>query len=182
MDQAWRSRLIGDTLDAVPQLEKVRAVGLELGRALVLACRADDPATIPIEGLDNIPEPRPLIIIGNSSRNATVANVGQVDKKPAGEADMSCQARPLGADWVFDDLDQNFLTLAEEVGNIGVRHIGLQSLALLGEKNVGEIVENAARFTYVKERVAGESDVDERGLHTRKDPGDATLVEVAHHR
>ena len=95
---------------------------------------------------------------------------------------MSRQTCPLGADWVFDDLDENFLTLAEEVGNIGVRHIGLQNLALLGKKNVGEIIENTARFANVKERIASKPNIDERCLHSWKDPVDPTLVEVTDHR
>ena len=111
-----------------------------------------------------------------------VANVGQVDEKSSWEADVSRQSCPLGADRVFDDLDKDFLALAKEVGDIRVRHVGLKSLALLCKKNVCEIIENTARFADVKKRVAGKPDINERCLHSWKDPVDPTLVQVADHR
>ena len=79
-------------------------------------------------------------------------------------------------------MDEDFLTLLEEVGYVGVGRIGLESLAVFAEKDVCEVIENAASLADIEKCVAGKPDIDERGLHPGQDAIDAALVEVADHR
>ena len=53
MDQTWSSRLIGDTLDPIPHLHEILAVGIEFSRALIFSGGADDPAAGRFEVLDS---------------------------------------------------------------------------------------------------------------------------------
>ena len=91
---------------------------------------------------------------------------------------MGRQASALGADGVFDYLYEDFLTMPEEVGDIGIGRIGLQVLVFFGEKNIREIIENAARLPDVQKCVAGKADVDESRLHPGKYAVDTTLVKI----
>lgn len=73
----------------------------------------------------------------------------------------------LGTEGVLDHLNQSLLPLAQEVGNIRVRGVGLDRIAFLGEEDIGEIVEDSPGFANVEKGIAMEADIDERRLHTR---------------
>ena len=90
---------------------------------------------------------------------------------------MRGQSGPLGADGVLDDLDQNLLSLAQKVADIGIRHAG-GVRHVVHPENVREVVEKPARLSNVEEAVARKTDVDECGLHPRQNAGDAAFVEI----
>jgi hypothetical protein len=182
MDQARRARRVSEALHAIPHLQQVPAVGLELRRALILSRGTDDPAAGGVEIFDDLAQPGPLVLVGNAARYPVMTYVWQVDEKAPGETDVGRQASTLGTNWIFDDLCENFLTLSEEVGNVGVRWVRLQFLAILAEKDVREVIEDTSRFADVEKGVAGEPDVNERRLHPGKDAIHAALVEVTNYR
>ena len=95
---------------------------------------------------------------------------------------MGRQTRTLGANRVLDDLNQDLLPLPEQIGDVRVHGIGLLGLVVLGEKYIGEIIEDSTRLPDVEECVAGQPDIDEGGLHARQDPVDPSLVDVADDR
>jgi len=71
MDQARSPRLVGDDLDTVPHLQKVAAVGLEFGWALILSGRAP----IALARLPSRSACMPKISIGSRTRRKKNANL-----------------------------------------------------------------------------------------------------------
>ncbi len=182
VDEARRAGGVAGGLDPLPELYEVVPVGRELVRAPVLAGGADDPAAGSGEALDDLLQPLPLVGLGDAPRDADLADVRQVHQKAAGQADVGGEARPLGADGVLHHLHQHLLPEPQQVGDVRARRVQAQTLAVAGEEDVGEVVEDAAGLADVEEGVAIQPDVDEGRLHAGQHPRHTALVEVADHR
>ena len=79
----------------------------------------------------------------------------------------------------IDHLYQDLLPLSEKVGDVGVRRIGLKVFPLAREKDIREIVEDAAGFADVEEGVSRQADIDKCRLHTRQDAHHLAGVDLA---
>jgi hypothetical protein len=180
VDEVWRVGAIGVRLDLLPELEQVLSIRFELDAPLPLARGADDP-TAAAELLDGGFQPGPFVIVGDPSRHSELDHRRHVHQEASGQRDVGRQARALGADGVLDDLDEDLLAFAEEIAD--VRFDGFVGRRLvIDSEDVGEVVEDAASLADIEKTVPRETDVDERRLHSRQDPGHPTFVEVADHR
>ena len=82
---------------------------------------ADDPATrVGRDELrDHLAQLGALIAGFDLARDADLGGEGHVDEEPAGERDLRGDARALGPDGFFDDLNELGLTALQLVGDVG---------------------------------------------------------------
>ena len=68
------------------------------------------------------------------------------------------------------------------VGNIRVCRIRLGIFGVVGHKDIGEVIEDAAGLANIQKSVAVEANIDKRRLHAGQDPIDPPLVDISDHR
>ena len=83
---------------------------------------------------------------------------------------MGGKPRPFRAQGVLEHLDQDFLTLVNQVADVGGPGRGGFALGVGGADDVRGVQKGGA----------GQADVDKGGLHAGQYPRDPALVEIAH--
>src|SRR5581483_8238915 len=135
-------------LDLLPEPAEELDVGPELAFPLALAHGPDDesPATRRTERLHEPAEAVALAGVADAARDPDVVDLRHVDQVPARQADEGRDPRPLGAERLLRDLDQDLLSLPEHVLDgsdlaplaLGRRFRPLAPVGLLGvELDVG---------------------------------------------
>src|SRR5436190_2047118 len=108
-------------LDLLPQPEEVLDLPFAARFGQVVRDSADDPATrVGRDELrDHLAQLSALIAGFDLARDADLRGERHVDQESAGERDLRGDARALGADGFFDDLDELGLTALQLVGDVG---------------------------------------------------------------
>ncbi len=167
-------------LDLSPELDEIASIRLQLNLTLSLSRGADDPTT-PAEFVNHRLEPSTLVVVGDPSRDTELIHCWHVDQKASGQGDVSRQPSALCADGVLHDLDEDLLSLAEEIADVGFHDLAGTGL-VVDPEDVGEVIHDAAGLTDIEKAISGQPKIDKRGLHAREDTGDPALVEIADHR
>ncbi len=103
-----------------------------------------------------------LLIVRDLAGHANVLHSGHEDQITAGERAVRGDPRPLLPERLLQDLDEDLLSLAQSLLD-GSAPRGLELLR--GEQILGQVLVNVSG---VQERIALETDVDERRLHARE--------------
>src|SRR5262249_27556403 len=123
------------------------------------------------------------------ARHADVVDRRHEDEEPARHRHVRGQARPLGAERLLDDLDEDLLAFLQQLLDLLLRPIArafpAASFAAVGlgfvvRFELLELFDRVDDFGDVEKAVTLEADVDEGGLHAGQDFRDAALVDVAH--
>ncbi len=116
MHQARAAALLVLPDHLVPDLDQEPDVALQLRLRNVLRHRPDDEAgPWRAEPVDDLPEPPPLLLVGDPAADAHVVDRGHEDQVPAGDADVRGEPGALAADGVLRDLDHDLLAHLEQV-------------------------------------------------------------------
>ena len=152
-------------LDRLPEPLQEDEVALDVLGGRALGGRADDdPALLDVEALDDLLQPRALVVV-EPARDAEALALRDEDDEAAGERDLGREPRALRLHRVLDGLDEDLLAARDQVGD-------LLAVALALELGDDDLVD-------VEEAVLLEPDLDERGLHPGQDVVDGAEVDVA---
>src|ERR1035437_4611479 len=106
--------------DFRPKCGEEFQVGLELFFRAALACGADDEASgkRAFVFLNDVAQAQALLFRRYLARDANVGDGGHVDQITARQRHMRSDARALGSQRLLGDLDQDFLTFLQHLGNL----------------------------------------------------------------
>jgi hypothetical protein len=108
-------------LDVGPQAQQVVHVAADLAVGRRLRDRADDEAGARRAHLvDQLAQALALALAGDPPRDADVADRRHEHDVAARQRDVRGDARALAGDRVLDDLDQDLLAGADQLGDVGV--------------------------------------------------------------
>ena len=151
-------------LDRLPEPLEEDEVALDVLRGRALGGGADDDAAaLRVEVLDDVLEPRALLVL-EPPRDAVALAVRDVDEEAARERELGREPRALRLHRVLDGLDEDRLAALDQVLDPA------RALAAL-ELGADDLVD-------VQEPVLLEADLDERGLHPGKHVVDDAEVDV----
>jgi hypothetical protein len=195
MEERRRLRSVRLLLDFLPELLEVSDVGLELLQALLRAHRADDDPRVPGPDLPrDFLQPLALGPLLDLPGNADVLVARHVDQKPPRKRDLRRDARALGPDRLFRDLDQDLLALLQRL--LDPRDWFFPAAAAAAASAAPPVPPTAARLLRlllleevvdvgrraqvrgVEEGALFEPQVHERRLHARQDRVHTPLVDV----
>src|SRR6185295_1844778 len=120
IDQGRRLAVFGPGLDLFPQAFEEADVSpkfLFIG-ALGRGPNDESAVTVFAFALDNPLQTLALFIGRNLARNAGVVHRRHVDQKAARKGDVAGNARALLADWLFRNLDQDFLAFFQKIADL----------------------------------------------------------------
>ena len=119
IDQRRAFAVVGAGLDLGPQTFQEANIGAQLFFGCALRGGADDESAVAVFALadDDALQPLALFFGSNLARHAGVIDRRHVDQEAAGQGDVAGDAGALFADGFFGDLNQNFLTFFEQVGD-----------------------------------------------------------------
>ncbi|MCY1277542.1 hypothetical protein D9M70_262410 [compost metagenome] len=167
VDQEGRAALAGGFLDGAPELQQVVEVPLQLFGAAAEARGAHDQAHVArhvqaVQGFAQFVALFAFDAAGNAAGARVVRHQHQV---AAGEADEGGEGGALVAAFLFLDLDDDFLALAQHITDVDA------PFGVLLEVFAGDFLEG-------EEAVALCAEVDEGGFKAGFDAGDAAFVDV----
>src|SRR2546427_4703156 len=120
LQQRRCAHLYGLALDLLP--ESVQVVDLALAALLRQVFRhgTDDPAAgiLGDELADHLAQLGPLLAVLDLARDADLGGERHVHKEATRQRDLRGHARALGADWLFDDLNELGLALLQLVRDV----------------------------------------------------------------
>src|SRR5438105_3483237 len=164
VDQLRRLGLLRACVDRPPQALQEDEVALDVLGGRALGGGADDEAALAdLELLDDVLEPRPLVVV-EPAGDAEPFAVRDEDDEAARQRDLGRQPRTLRLHRVLDRLDEDRLAAAQQV-------LDLLAVALSFELRDDDLVD-------VQEPVLLEPDLDERRLHPGQDVVDRAEVDV----
>ena len=120
VDERRAAPPLGAADDLVPQLDEELHVRLELALGDPLGDRADDePRPGRPHRVDDLAQPPPLLVGGDAARDADVVDRRHEHQVAPGQRDVARGPRPLGADRLLGDLDDDLLPFLEQVLDAG---------------------------------------------------------------
>src|SRR5882762_6778011 len=168
------ARLGAQTLvpDELPQLAQILHVGEQCFGGRVFRGRTHDIPRIFLgfdADLDGRAQPLAFGLGFDARRYANSAALGHVDEIARRQGDVGREPRALRSQRILDDLDENLIALGDQGADVLAARGFDARLNVTRVENVGGMQESRAF----------QADLDERGLHARKNAGYPTFVDVA---
>src|SRR5512143_1814583 len=154
--------------------------GEKFGAGALGRSRSRDQATLARESFENSPEPLAFVLVRDATRYPDCLRDREVHERAPGKGEVRRHARALTAERILRHLNDELLALLHQV--VDPRPIAGLAPLLAGAVLVRIRVEIGGPGEYVfdvEERVALETDRNERRLHPGQDPVDAAEVDVA---
>ena len=152
---------------------EVGEVALEVVLLSALGGRAHDHAALALVDLREQLSLAVALGVGKPAARADAGALRHVDQVAAGDRELHRKARALRLQGVLDHLNEDLLLGLDEL-------VDAAALAVPAARNL--LAAGQDDLVDVKEAVALEADVDERGLHSGEDVVDDPLVDVADDR
>ena len=178
-----RRTVLDFVFDLFPGLEQQFEVANEVALPLAFPDGADDDAHAfgDAEPLENLLEALAFPVVFDLAGDAALRIERHQHEVPAGDADVGRDARALGADGSFDDLNDDFRAWRIEFRDVllGDFALGFIGRPLGHFQQIDTLVERLGDdVPVVQERVFLEADVHERRLQTRFEVLDLALEDA----
>ncbi len=158
-------------LDALPRFHQHQIIQAQFRRAPALGLGADDDAVARLpELLDDLLQPVALFAFFDLARNAQIVGFRHQDEKPSGQRDAAGHARAFGAARAFDDLYQQLIAPAHQIGDMQVAPVAARpAVFILFGQDVG----------HIQKGVAFQADLHKRRVHALQDVIYFRFIQVA---